>query len=157
MRVMKKSLFVMASLSALLGAGCMEFLTQNKTGPSPVVAVTLQGMGGAWASVSSVTPAAGTCTDFHWSITEFTGTTGSGSFSATCAGNMKIAGTAQGTLSGTTVSWTASAVGTTPGSSVTCPISITGTATFDGTQFRIPYTGTTCLGPISGTEILRKS
>ena len=31
------------------------------------------------------------------------------------------------------------------------------TATFDGAQFRIPYSGTTCLGPISGTEILRKS
>ena len=152
---MNKSLFVAAGLAALLSAGCLEFLTQNKTSPSAPVAATVQGMGGSWTSVSPGTPAAGTCTNFHWSITEFTGTTGSGTFSATCAGDLQVTGTARGTLAGTTVNWTASAVGTAPGN-VTCPITLTGTATFDGTQFRIPYTGTTCAGPISGTEILRK-
>jgi hypothetical protein len=152
----KKGLLVLAGLAALLSAGCLEFLTQNTTSPSTTPAATLQGMGGSWASVSSVTPPAGTCTDFHWSITEFTGTTGSGTFTATCAGNLAIAGTAHGTLSGTTVNWTASATGTGPGN-VSCPISLTGTASFDGTQFRIPYTGTACGTPVSGTEILRKS
>src|SRR6188472_818566 len=143
---MKKGLLVAAGLSALLGAGCVEFMTQNKTGPSPTVGATLEGMGGAWASVSSTTPPVGTCTNFHWSITEFTGTTGSGTFSATCAGNVQVAGTARGTLSGTTVNWTANAVGTSAG--ISCPISLTGSATFDGTQFRIPYAGTTCAGPV---------
>lgn len=151
-----KSLFVVAGLSALLSAGCLEFLTHNTTSPSATPSATVQGMGGSWASVSSATPAAGTCTNFHWSITEFTGTTGSGTFSATCAGNLQVAGTAQGALSGTTVNWTASATGTGL-DSVSCPISLTGTATFDGTQFRIPYSGTACGAPISGTEILRKN
>ena len=153
---MRKSLFVVAGLAALLCTGCMEFLTQNKTAPSTTVGATVEGMSGSWASVSSTTPVTGMCTNFHWSITEFTGTTGSGTFSATCGGNLQVSGTARGTLSGTTVNWTASAVGTAPGN-VSCPISLTGTATFDGTQFRVPYTGTTCNGPVSGTEILRKS
>ena len=152
----RTNLLVVAALSALLGAGCQGLLTQNMTSPSSTVSASVQGMAGAWASVSAVTPApAGTCTNFHWTITEFTGTSGSGSFTAACAGNLQVAGTALGTLSGTTVNWTASAVGTAAGN-VTCPISLTGTATFDGTQFRIPYSGTTCAGPISGTEILRK-
>jgi hypothetical protein len=68
---------------------------------------------------------------------------------------IQVAGTAHGTLSGTTVTWAADATGTGPGGAV-CPVALTGTATFDGTQFRIPYTGTTCLGPVSGAEVLRK-
>ena len=35
-------------------------------------------------------------------------------------------------------------------------MALTGTATFDGTQFRIPYTGTTCLGPVRGSETLHR-
>ena len=155
---MKNRLLVVAGLSALLGSGCQGFFSQNKTGPSTTTAsaATVQGMAGTWGSVSAATPAAGTCTDFHWSVTEFTGTTGSGTFSATCAGGLQLTGTARGTLVGTDVNWTATGIGTAPGN-VSCPILLAGTATFDGTQFRIPYSGTTCLGPISGTEILRKS
>jgi len=150
-------LFAAATLSALLSVGCMDFVTSHLTSPSTTTpSATLQGMSGGWASVSSTAPLPTTCTNFHWTITEFTGTTGSGTFTATCAGSVQVAGTAQGSLSGTTVTWSAAATGTAPGN-VTCPIALSGTATFDGTQFRIPYTGTTCLGPVSGTEILRKS
>ena len=146
---------MLVMLSAFMSAGCLDFLT-HVTSPSTPTTATLQGMGGSWTSVSPApTPAPGTCTDFHWTITDFTGTTGSGTFTATCAGNVQVAGTASGTLSGTTVTWSANATGTTSGG-VSCPIPLTGTATFDGTQFRIPYSGTACGAPLSGTEILRK-
>jgi hypothetical protein len=148
-------LFVLVSLSALLTAGCQNLFNQT-TSPSPTTTPTVQGMAGSWASVASATPAAGTCTNFRWTVTEFSGTTGSGTFSATCAGNLQVAGTANGALAGTTVNWTATGFGTAPGAAP-CPIALTGTASFDGTQFRIPYNGNACGVPISGTEILRKT
>ena len=148
---MRRTLLTLLLVAALVGAGCSKFLSSQT---SPTSTATPQAMTGSWASVATAT-VTDTCTDFRWTITELTGTTGAGTFTATCLGTMAISGTARGTLSGTTVNWTASATGTSNG--VSCPISLTGTATFDGTQFRIPYSGTTCLGPISGTEILRKS
>jgi hypothetical protein len=148
--VMRRMLWLVA-FAALAGAGCSKFLS-SQAGPSPTA--TPQGMTGSWASVASAT-ATDTCTDFHWTITELNGTTGAGTFTAKCLGTMAVSGTAHGTLTGTSVSWTADAVGTSDGES--CPIALSGTATFDGTQFRIPYSGTTCKGPISGTEILRKN
>jgi hypothetical protein len=111
---------------------------------------------GAWTSIASETTLTNTCTDFHWTITEVAGTSGSGTFTARCMGTLVVAGTAHGSLSGTTVTWAADALGTTPGGA-SCPVVLTGTATFDGTQFRVPYTGTTCLGPVSGAEVLRKT
>ena len=148
------SVFIPACLAAMLCAGCLDFLTSN-TAPSSVTAST-QTMTGSWASVSSATALTNTCTDFHWTITALSGATGSGAFTAKCLGNLPVTGMAQGTLSDTTVTWSATAVGTTS-AGLSCPISLTGTASFDGTQFRIPFTGTTCLGPVSGTEILRKT
>jgi len=142
---------LLLSLFAMCVVGCSKLLPLK---PSSAPEATPQGMTGSWASVASAT-VTNTCTDFHWTITELNGSTGAGTFSAKCLGTMAVSGAAQGTLTGTTVKWTAQAVGTSNGDS--CPISLTGTATFDGTQFRIPYSGTTCQGPISGTEILRKS
>jgi hypothetical protein len=38
-----------------------------------------------------------------------------------------------------------------------CTISITGSATLEpNNKIRIPYQGTTCLGPVSGTEIISR-
>lgn len=149
---MKGTMFIPACVAAVLSAGCLDFLT-SKTSPTPAAPIQL--MTGQWASISSATTLPSTCTDFHWTITEVTGTSGSGTFTAKCMGTIPVSGTAHGTLSGTTVTWSADANGTAPGGGA-CPISLTGTATFDGMQFRVPYTGTTCLGPVSGTEILRK-
>jgi hypothetical protein len=149
---MKRPLLIPACLAALLGAACFDFQT-SKTSPTstaPILLVT-----GPWASISTATTLTNTCTDFHWTITDVTGAEGTGTFTAKCMGTVQVSGTAHGTLSGTTVTWSAEATGTTPGGAA-CPATLTGTATFDGTQFRIPYTGTTCLGPVSGAEVLRK-
>lgn len=151
---MQRPRLLAVCLASLLGAGCSNLLSlATKTTPTQTDPTSLAT--GQWSSVTSTTSLANTCTNFKWTIVEITGTSGSGTFTATCMGTMQVAGTAQGTLTGTGVTWTATATGTMPGG-VTCPIALQGTATYDGTQFRIPYTGTTCLGPVSGTEILRK-
>jgi hypothetical protein len=53
------------------------------------------------------------------------------------------------------VNW--SAAGNAGPSGVTCPFSITGTAAPEGVDgIRVNYSGSTCLGPISGSELLKK-
>ncbi len=152
---MKQTLLLsIVGAAALVAAACSNlFSFANKTSPTST-SPTLSA--GPWTSVASSTSLVDTCTNFHWTIADVSGATGSGTFTATCLENMQISGTAEGTIDGTNVTWTAEATGTTP-DGTSCPISLNGTATFDGAQFRIPYTGTTCVGPVSGTEILRKN
>lgn len=138
-------------IAAVLSAGC--FSVSKSTSPS-----TTSSLGGTWTTFQSL-PGTGSiqesCTNFRWAVTEFSGSTASGTFSATCLGNMQIAGSARGTLSGSTINWSANATATVPGLPP-CDIALSGTATLETNQIRIPYSGTTCLGPVSGTEILRK-
>jgi len=110
---------------------------------------------GTWASASNVAiPSASSCTDFKWNATEQTGTSAKGSFSATCDGGLKLAGTAQGTLTGTVVTWSAEGDATTAG--IACRVTLTGTAELGVNSIRVPYSGDTCLGKVSGVEILNR-
>jgi hypothetical protein len=71
-------------------------------------------------------------------------------------GNVQVAGSASGTLSGNTITWNATATGTVPNVPA-CQISLSGTATLEANnKIRIPYAGTTCVGPVSGTEVIQK-
>jgi len=149
---MKRIVFAAVALAAFFSAGCWDFLT-TKTSPTTTTTTTLST--GDWSSVSSATTLTNTCTDFHWNITSVTGADTSGTFSAKCMGTLQVNGTAHGVTSGSNVTWAAETTGTTSSGSV-CAAELTGTATFDGTQLRIPFTGTTCLGAVSGTEVLRK-
>lgn len=147
---MKKtaSLAAAACLSVVT-AGCIEF-TQKTTGPT----TDLRSLAGAWSS-GNIIPSAASCTDFQWNVSEYTGTTAKGSFSATCAGDLKLEGTAQGQLVGSVITWSAAGIATAPGLP-SCAISLNGTATLNGDTIEVPYSGNTCLGPVSGTEILKK-
>jgi hypothetical protein len=151
---MRRPALLALAIVAFLAAGCSNLFNfdNDKTTPSDPTSLS----SGQWSSVASATSLTNTCTNFKWTIVDISGTSGTGTFTATCMGNMQVTGSAAGTLTGTEVTWTATATGTAPGG-VTCPISLTGTATYDGTQFRIPYSGSTCLGPVAGTEILRKT
>jgi hypothetical protein len=138
---------VAASTSACFG------YERGKTTTAPTAA----GSGsllGSWTS-SSLIPTPSTCTDFKWNVSEQTGTSASGSFSATCANDLKLTGTAQGTLSGSTIDWTAQGVANAPGISG-CNITLKGTAEIGVTSIRVPYSGDTCLGKVSGVETLRR-
>ena len=110
---------------------------------------------GNWTS-SSLIPTPSTCADFKWNVTEQTATSARGSFSATCANDLKLTGTAQGTLSGSTIDWSAQGVATAPGVPGGCEIKMKGTAEIGVTAIRVPYEGDTCLGKVSGVETLQK-
>lgn len=139
----------LAASLTLVTAGCIEF-SQKTTKPSN----SLSGFSGSWSS-GNIIPAASSCTDFKWTVSELTGTSASGSFSATCAGNITFYGTASGTLTGSIVNWKADATGSAPGLP-SCPISLTGTAKLNNDTIEVPYQGTTCLGAVSGLEILKR-
>ena len=142
------------ALVAVLSSGCFEFFNKTKIADPSEVSVNL--LGGTWATSSST---AGTllasCTNFTWQVTESSGNSGAGTFSATCFNDLQVTGKAQGTLSGTTLAWSAEATASAPGFP-NCDIKLAGTATLVGDTISIPYSGTTCIGTVSGTEILKK-
>jgi hypothetical protein len=149
---MKKTITAMAlALAAMLASGCLGYERESTLGPSGTGAAALLGN---WTS-GSLVPQPGQCSDFKWNVTEQSGTAAAGTFSAICAGNLQLNGTARGTLSGSVISWTAQANASVPGLA-SCPISLSGTAELLVDSIRIPYSGTTCLGPVSGIETLRK-
>ena len=146
------TLLVALSIAAASAAGCLGFERKSSlSGPS---ATGIGALSGNWSS-SNIIPSPNACADFKWNATEQTPTSASGSFSATCAGNLKLTGTAQGTLSGSGVTWSAQGNATAPGLT-SCAITLNGTAELGIDSIRIPYSGTTCLGPVSGIEELRR-
>jgi hypothetical protein len=145
-------LLVLCSALAAVSAACIGFERKSTvTGPSAAGVNTLLG---SWSS-SNVIPSPSSCTDFKWDVTHQSGTSASGTFSATCANDLQVAGEAKGTLSGSTISWAATAKASAPGR-LECTISLTGTAELLVDSVRIPYSGDTCVGKVSGVEILRR-
>jgi hypothetical protein len=151
---MNKHLFAccFAALAAVSLAGCFGFEhTSTLTGPS---ASGVNALMGSWTS-ASVVPSPSSCTDFKWNVTEQTETTAKGSLSAPCANDLKVAGTAEGTLSGSTIAWNAAGNATAPSLS-SCAITLAGTAEIGTDSIRVPYSGDTCLGKVSGVEVLKR-
>ena len=136
---------------AISAAACIGY-ERNNTPTSPS-----GGSGslvGNWTS-SSLVPTPSSCADFKWNITEQVGNTAKGSFSATCANDLKLTGTAQGTINGSIIEWSATAVGNAAGLA-NCQVSLKGTAEIGVTTVRVPYSGDTCLGKVSGVESLSR-
>lgn len=146
-------LLVVVSVAAISAAGCIGFERKsgNPTGPSATGVGALMGQ---WTS-TNIIPSPTSCTDFKWSASEQTATSAKGSFSATCAGDLKFTGTAEGTLSGSVITWKANGNATGPGIT-NCAITLNGTAELGIDSIRIPYSGDTCLGKVSGVENLRR-
>jgi hypothetical protein len=148
---MTRRLLALTICCATLNAGCFEFFNSTSK-PSP----TVNFLGGQWvSSTADATSLLTSCANFVWSATEQSATSATGSFSATCFNVVQVTGTAQGTIVGSQISWSASgtAVG---GPTGTCVINLSGTATVTESQIQIPFTGSTCLGPVSGTEVLTR-
>jgi hypothetical protein len=148
---MKKT--ILAVVVSLAASGCVGFERQGSvTGPS---AAGISALMGTWTS-TSIIPSPTTCTDFTWAATEQTNTTAKGSFSATCAGDTKYTGTAEGELTTSgTITWRAQANASRPGLP-SCGLALNGTAELLTDGIRIPYSGNTCVGAVSGVEILKK-
>jgi hypothetical protein len=146
-------LLAIFSIAAAASAACTSFEHQSSlTGPT---AAGNNSLLGSWTS-SSLIPTPSTCTDFVWNVTEQTPSSAKGSFSASCPGDLKLTGTAQGGFTNsTTISWSAQGNATAPGLT-SCTITLTGTATLGVDSITVPYSGDTCLGKVSGVENLKK-
>jgi hypothetical protein len=98
-----------------------------------------------------------TCGNFQYQIASQTPTSISGTFTGQCGGGLTISGSASGTLNGTAVTLTATGTASMPGVP-NCPFTLTGNGVIEdnGNTLRMPFTGETCLGPVSGTEVMRR-
>ncbi len=147
---MKKTLALIVLSLAAAAAACTPS-DENPVGPTTTGTAALLG---TWTSASLPTPTA--CSDFRWTVTQQSGNSASGTFTATCPGDIRVSGTATGSLNGTIVTWTAQGTASVPGFP-SCAIALSGTAELGADSIRVPYSGDTCLGRVSGVEILRKS
>ena len=111
---------------------------------------------GVWTSMSFTPPDPKSCGNFEWKITSQTPTSMAGDFSASCMnGAVEITGSASGHIDGTIVPMTANGQAT--GAGLVCPFALTGTGhILNERSMRVDYSGTTCAGPVSGSETLTK-
>ena len=116
-------------------------------------------MVGTWVSSAGATALTTptSCGNFQYQITSQTATTFAGTFTALCGTNITLSGNATGEINGTAVTISATGNAAQPGAP-TCAVSLSGTGTLEdnGYTLRVPFSGTTCLGPVSGTQVLRK-
>jgi hypothetical protein len=163
-----KRVFVSVSfaLAAACGAaGCTGFQSGKTTGSTTAPTVSLAGgsssgtLVGTWGESTAFTiPSASSCANFEWQITSQSASAIAGTFSATCDGGIGLSATAQGVLNsatavGVTVTGTALVSGV-PACNFT--LNGVGTLTDSSNTLTIPYAGTTCVGPVHGTETLRR-
>ena len=140
-----------AVVAGFIAVGCSSY-SEKSSGPSGTSAL----LAGTWRSVETGA-LQDSCTNFTWTVTQFNGNTGAGTFTATCFGTVQVAGTASGTMNTpTTVNWVLNANASGPNVPAGCTINLTGTAIVEGELIRIPYTGTWCGGPVSGTEVVKR-
>ena len=148
----RKLLTGSACLATILFAGC-EISSDgglNPSAPSGLASLLV----GQWSSSSSASPPTqDSCTDLQWSVSQETASTYSGAFSATCGAGIEVEGTLTGILVDDQLVLTG--VGTaTPLGSIGCDFTLVATARVVGDTIQLDYAGSTCLGPVSGTEVL---
>lgn len=165
---MKSAITLLTSIvvAGVLTVGCAFEHQQNLLSPSSgsgsgAGSGTGSNGGGAllgtWTSEAFTIPTGTSCTNFQWTITSQTDTTMTGTFTVDCTGNIEVEGNASGQRTSEnqialTVTGTATIAGVIP-----CQFSLNGTATLvDKDTLTVPYSGTTCLGPVQGTETLRR-
>jgi hypothetical protein len=140
---------------AVIAAACVDMKHEGVTSPSEVVSVLTAGSWSSSAMTASTSLDIGSCGNLEWKITSMSNTAASGTFKATCGGGLSLEGSAEGKLNGVTADLAAS--GTVGGAGLACAFSLSGTAVPEGLDaVRIKYSGTTCLGPVSGSELLKK-
>lgn len=157
---MKSRFSALIVLACVLFAGCdlLGGKTKDSTSATPTSSTTsssLDAFAGTWSSVTSSNPATG-CGNLKYTVTPTTSSSANVTFSATCAGNIAVTGSGAGTLSGSTINWSAN--GLVGQGGVNCPFSFTNSkATLDAAnQIVVTYTGTVCGIPVSGSETVQK-
>lgn len=145
------------ALACAVTTGC-DLLTKkdtSPTSPSPTPTTSIDAFAGTWSSITPSTPPTG-CGNLKYTVTPTSTSSANVTFTATCAGNITVTGSGAGTLSGSTITWSASGLVAQGG--VNCPFTFTNNkATMDASgQIVVNYTGTVCGIPVSGTETVKK-
>jgi hypothetical protein len=139
--------------------------TSSVTGVTPSTGVpVLASLVGTWtepraisASAIGSLPTPNSCAAFQFTMTSQTPSAASGSFTAQCPGNLTLSGTISGQLGGATIPMVITGLASAPGEPA-CPFTLNGTGVpQNANELRIDYTGTTCLGPVTGSATLRQS
>ena len=144
------------ALACALTTGCDLLSKKDKSPTGPTGSTTsIDAFAGTWTSVSASTPPTG-CGNLKYTITPTSATAANVTFTATCASNITVTGSGNGTLSGSVVTW--SAGGLVGQGGVNCPFTFTNNkATLESSgQVVVNYTGTVCGIPVSGTETVKK-
>jgi hypothetical protein len=150
---MKRSFLAIVLAGSTVVAGCTSL--EHQSSLTEPTAAGNNSLLGNWTS-STLIPTPSTCTDFKWNVTEQTASSAKGSFSASCPGDLKFTGTAEGSLkTPTQIEWSAKANAAGPGLPA-CAMALTGTASMGTDSITIPYAGDTCLGKVQGIETLKK-
>ncbi len=148
----------LVALVALVATGGCDLLNKkdSPTAPSTTTA-SLEQFVGTFMSTSASTVGPTSCGNLLYLVTPTSATAATVTFTATCATNIQVSGNGTGTLTGSSLGW--SAQGTITQGTMTCPFSFAnGTATAEGTTgLRVNYSGTVCGIAVSGTEVLAKS
>jgi hypothetical protein len=163
-----KKRFLAALMAAALTPACgFEHSSSPLTPTAPDLGLPSTGSSGSdssgtltgvWASPAVAGVPGGTaCYEFQWRITGQTSTSIVGEFYASCSSGIVVRGVASGQLNGTNVTLSASGTATLPGI-LSCPFSLNGTGQIHGNNesMDLQYSGTTCVGPVSGSETLRR-
>lgn len=149
----------MVAALTILFVGC-EFTSESERGPlapsDVTVAPVLLGSWNFSSAASSETglPPAQSCTELEFVFDAQDGDLYTGTFTATCANGVVLTGTASGTYSEGLLTVKADGLATSSG--VQCPFDLSGTARVVGAHIEIDYAGTSCLGPVSGSETLTR-
>ena len=114
---------------------------------------------GVWTSqaVTPTLPSPTSCGNFQYQIASQTSNSIRGTFTASCGNGLVVSANAEGQLSGSNVALTMTGSGTMSNLPI-CNFTVTGNGSIEdnGYTLSIPYSGTTCLGPVHGTEVLRR-
>jgi hypothetical protein len=112
---------------------------------------------GTWTSPAIVgLPNIASCSNLEWQISNLSPATVSGNISALCGGIVEVTANVSGEMQASDVVNLA-AVGKAVGLGITCPFSLSGVGHIQGSDaMRLDYQGTTCVGPVSGSEMLQR-
>lgn len=166
MRTSRLTSTALAAAIPFLASACTyqqttDFLTPTaptlQAGPSAPIG-GVGPLGGIWAAEADFSsPDSWSCTGFQWNVTTQTATTISGTFIGVCSGTVLVSGSASGELRGSDITIRVEGTASLADNIVTCPFTLNGTGHIvNNNEMQVEYEGTTCFGPVSGEETLRR-
>jgi hypothetical protein len=131
--------------------------TGSSSSPAAATTTASPAAAGTWSSPTIAgLPNISTCANLQWQIASQSATSVAGTVSAVCGGVVNVSANLSGTLSGSDLV-NLEANGQAVGLGITCPFSLVGIGHMQGSDaMKLDYQGTTCLGPVSGSQMLQR-